>query len=223
MGTVPPPWQGSHKSTECNPGAKGRRNSTAPAIQIKAACGFPHRPDSTAHWDSMAPLMLTAAPPYSLPQAQTFSIFKRTSHQKSSPPAGTQSPGPDPARSLGRGVYQEGSRGWRRMMCGEKGPEDQGRGAGGAAGSRGETQPGPQTHLLLSGTRVQDRAAEEGEDGPGGAGLGPRADQKTAKGPRRREVGEHGLATIRVQPPHTLPSGRASVLTLSTPCIPASP
>ena len=170
--------------------------------------------------------MLTPAPPYSLPQAQTFSIFKGTGHQKSSPPAGTQSPGPDPAQSLGQGVYQEGSRGGRRMMCREKGPEDQGQGAG--RERAGQQEAGERLslvclYLLLSGTRIQGRAAEGGEDGPGGDGLGPGADWKMEKGPRQREVGEHRLATIRVQPSRTSPSGRASVLALSTPCIPASP
>lgn len=132
------------------------------------------RPDSTAHWDSMAPLMLTPAPPYSLPQAQTFSIFKRTSHQKSSPPAGTQSPGPDPARSLGRGVYQEGSRGWRRMMCGEKGPEHQGRGAGGEragqqeAGERLSLGPKHTSSSLGPASRTEPQKKER----MGLAGLG---------------------------------------------------
>ena len=95
------------------------------------------RPDSTARWDSMAPLVLTPAPPYSLPQVQTFSIFKGTGHRKSSPPAGTQSAGPDPARSPGRGVYQEGSCGGRRGWRGGGGvaPEDRGRAVSGAAGS----------------------------------------------------------------------------------------
>lgn len=88
------------------------------------------RPDFTARYDPTAPWMPTSAPPYSLPQAQTFSIFKGTGHQKSGPPAGTQSPGPDSVWSLGQGVYPEGSYSGRRMMCGEKSPEDRWQGAG---------------------------------------------------------------------------------------------
>ena len=144
----------------------------------------------------MAPLLLTPAPPYSLPQVQTFSIFKGTGHRKSSPPAGTQSAGSDPARSLGRGVYQEGSCGGRREWRGGRGdvaPEDRGRGVSGAAGSGlRDSARGPR-HASSS-LGPASRAEPRKEERMGLAGLGwtlGQAHRKMTTGPRRREVGEH--------------------------------
>lgn len=111
-----------------------------------------------------------------------------------------------------------------RGAGGDIAPEDRGWGVSRVAGSGvRDSARGPRARLLLSGTRIQGRTAEGGEDGPGRAGLDPGAHRKMTKGPRRREVGEHGRASICVQPPRTSPSGRASVLTLSTPWILASP
>lgn len=89
---------------------------------------------------------------------------------------------------------------------GEIAPEDRGRGVSRAAGiGVRDSARGPRARLLLSGTRIQGRTMEGGEDGPGGAGPDPGAHWKMTKGPRRREVGEHGRASICVQPPRTSP------------------
>lgn len=69
----------------------------------------------------------------------------------------------------------------------------------------------------------QGRAAEGGEDGPGGGWSGPQEQiEEMSKGPRRQEAGGHGLTTIRVQPSRTSPSGMASVLSTHHPGIPVT-
>ena len=113
------------------------------------------------------------------------------------------------------------------MARGAGGRSPRGPWAGSERGSRQRAErlsQGPQARLLLSGTRIQGRTAEGGEDGPGGAGLDPGAGTpENDDGSQAAGGGRAQRASFCVQLPCTLPSGRASVLALSTPWILASP
>lgn len=105
MGTAPTSLAGIAQSTEQWSRHERAVKRHGFAVQIQTACGRSSREPSRLLMPITTPRPPDADPalPYSLPQAQTFPIFKGTGQQVRSS-SWTQSSGPDPVWSLGQGV-----------------------------------------------------------------------------------------------------------------------